>query len=52
MRAGSPSMPTEPVTTATYQGLTHECDDPACHVPAYVETLTLRDTETADPDAY
>jgi hypothetical protein len=31
--------------SATYRGLTHECTDPDCHVPAFVTTLAHKDDE-------
>ena len=27
------------MTASTYNGLTHHCDDPDCHVPGFVRTL-------------
>jgi hypothetical protein len=34
-------------TKTTFQGLTHECDDPDCHVPGFVATLGRKDGESS-----
>lgn len=37
-------------TVVSYRGLTHRCDDPNCHVVAFVRTLKARRIAHPDPD--
>lgn len=40
-----------PATEATYQGLTHRCMNPHCHVPAFIASLHEADEPTPVYDA-
>jgi len=46
----------QPVTSATYHGITHECTNPDCHVPNFIVTVAeqeaineLSDRRADDP---
>lgn len=36
------------MTEVTYEGLTHTCDDPECHVPGFVLTLRYNAGEATE----
>lgn len=36
-----PAISKAPATKVTHMGLTHDCDDPECHVAGFVKTLAL-----------
>lgn len=40
-----------PQIEVTFAGLTHQCQDPDCHVPAFIDSLRLHTATTEQKEA-